>query len=414
MDLDQIEIFNQDGNDGETQGGNNQGNQEDRANRLRDRDEVEDEDEDEEEEERRVRRRLVLSYEPPYRQGVLPGNRIPPTYARVTLAQLMAFGTRRTNRTYIHLQLIRIVPSNSESGKNQGSYSYYNKLRRDTKQNASYVRMFLFRELGTSSVCYIVEDASQKRLWNRELNLRDSGEVTIGTIIAIANPSPIVNFIGNDSPILSCSLPALVLSYPNAFREVPIQEVSSNQTKAFTLTNVGIRLNFVSVESSCSGFFCDRQNCTALVKNNKKCGCYTLLSRNSNVVFNFDLSIFNRLSQEELFTVENFSSFQFMKMFLNGTFPSNVQLSTLQELGNIDLIQEAIERCLTTINDRCGFTIFGWYKRGEINDQGNSESDQAVEAGHTAIHLVHAIITETETFNLPQDQKLNVQDIVTI
>ena len=41
------------------------------------------------------------------------------------------------------------------------------------------------------------------------------------------------------------------------------------------------------------------------------------------------------------------------------------------------------------VNSSDGYTIIGWYKRGNINDQSNNnDSDDRVESGDIGYHLV--------------------------
>ena len=339
---------------------------------------------------------------------------IPMTYRELTIDNL-THAERRSNKTFINLQLLRIVSSNGDNGRSQGNYSYYRRQSRETKQNASYTRMFLLRQHGADDVCYIIEDGSQKNLWHRHPEVRDSGILTIGTIITLFDPSPITSYIGNDTPIVSSGRSALVRSSPRAYLPVPITNVISNVTKAFTINDVSIRLDFVSVESSCSGFFCDRQNCkTVMTDNKKKCGCYVLQNRNANISFCFDLTFRSRTTQEELFSVTDFSSYQFMNRFLTSRLPSTVQLAQLQAHRSIDTIVDSVNDMITAINQDGGFTIFGWYKRGEINDQGitNEAESTNVQSGSVSFHVVHIIPTDSDAESHIEDLLIDYTRLV--
>ena len=47
-----------------------------------------------------------------------------------------------------------------------------------------------------------------------------------------------------------------------------------------------------------------------------------------------------------------------------------------------------IDKVIGFINDHDGFTVVGWYKRGEINDSSNEESNNQVESSEIAFHII--------------------------
>ena len=53
-------------------------------------------------------------------------------------------------------------------------------------------------------------------------------------------------------------------------------------------------------------------------------------------------------------------------------------------------VEDSIDNVVNYINEHDGFKIVGWYKRGEINDQGGNQGDneEKVEAGEIGFHVV--------------------------
>ena len=51
-------------------------------------------------------------------------------------------------------------------------------------------------------------------------------------------------------------------------------------------------------------------------------------------------------------------------------------------------MQNCIDDVIDYINDNGGFTVSGWYKRGEINDISNEESQNQVESSDIGYHVV--------------------------
>lgn len=326
------------------------------------------------------------SYQIGYRQGTNREDMIPENYNQVSVSDLMNAEYKK-NRTILHAQLIRIVSASNDNSKSQ-SYSYYQRGSSKNNKTGTYTRMFLFRQHESPDVFYIIENEEARNLWTRSPELRDSGALTIGTFITIVNPEPIVKLIGNDAPIIKTGLPVVIRKAPTLFYDVPMHTVESNDTKAFTLTGVHFELKFISIKKSCSGYLCDRQ----ILDAKQKCGCYTLLNRSANAVCQLDILVKDN-NDNDIFFAQDFSSYQFMSLFLvNGKFPTTVQVPTLQKFTITDNMTDVFDDCFNYINNNGGFTIFGWYKRGEVNDQGNTENEQVnVDSGNLGIHMVHAI-----------------------
>ena len=67
--------------------------------------------------------------------------------------------------------------------------------------------------------------------------------------------------------------------------------------------------------------------------------------------------------------MDAFSLLKFIKLYLSGDIPSFWNLYMLQiNQASINLF-ESMEKYMTLINDNWGFTVFGWYNRGVINDK---------------------------------------------
>ena len=57
-------------------------------------------------------------------------------------------------------------------------------------------------------------------------------------------------------------------------------------------------------------------------------------------------------------------------------------------------MQDCIEDVVEYVNSNRGFTVVGWYKRGEINDISNDDSQNEVESSEIGYHVVS--ITPTD------------------
>ena len=332
-------------------------------------------------------------YKVSYRQDAQVGHVLPSDFRKVTIADLLKDEFEQENDTYINLQLIRVVSAVNEGGKagQSGSYSFYAKKDKALKKNGSYTRMFLCREHESTRTCYIIEDSNGKHYWGKQVHLRDSGELTIGSVFLVVAPEELTTFIGNDTPILKSRSPVILMKLPTLYKTVPIdQDTTSNKTKAFTLNNVELKITFLQFEKSCSGFFCDRQDILNFQKREKKCGCYLMNKRTADAVTMVNMT--GTVDGIKAFTHKGFSSLQFMNLFLDGRLPNALELKDLQGFQKTFDFFSQVKACVKSINENDGFTVFGWYKRGEVTDLGSNE-DSNIEASSIVHHVVHIIPT---------------------
>ena len=346
-------------------------------------------------EERNVRQRTedepLITYEP-----YSIDHRIPPRYQDISVDQLLGDEPRQ-KKTKIVLQLIRIV-SGSSDNRSHGSFTYYKRAQKDRSMNATYSRMFLFREVksGIGQVVYIIEGKYlNERLWIRNPQLRDNGTITIGTYIAVINPEPIVNMLGNEIPLLETRASACILQMPPMLIPICINpSLPPNVTRAFVLNGVKLSNLATNFESTgCSGLFCDRQRPQEILRSGKGCGCYSMQTRNSNIAIVHTLAV--NEDGVRLFVTKGFSSLQFSLLYLSNHLPTISRLSEYTNFSATDDIDDCADQVIEYINDNGGFTIIGWNKRGEIDDQifkddnsSNNNNNERVEAGEMGYHIV--------------------------
>ena len=141
-----------------------------------------------------------------------------------------------------------------------------------------------------------------------------------------------------------------------------------------------------SIATKCSGKFCDRQNSTKLLTTGKACGCYSMNSRIANAVMvhNIDIEDMNR---RLLFQTTEFSSINFMNLYMKNALSRNIPANYFDDYEKMIKLKDAVETIVCHINRNNGFTVIGWYKRGEIEDKGNEEKEH-VEASNLMIHPV--------------------------
>ena len=333
-----------------------------------------------------------------------PEHNIPFRYSNISIEELMTDSPRQ-KRTVLYLQLLRIVSGSSDGGnRGQSSFTYYNKSKKDKSTNSSYSRMFLFREINSpyGQVVYMIEGRSlNERLWIRNPQFRDNGTISIGTCIALLCPAPIQNQLGNEIPILECCTSGIVLSTPNRFLPIKIDDaLPQHVTRSFVINNAKLECLSTNIEvTKCSGLFCDRQRVLEILRSNKGCGCYSMQTRLSNLSISHSLIV--KKNNVKIFAVDEFSSLRFSKLYLSSLFSPTSRINLFEQIRIHDQIEDSIDDVITEINGNEGFTIIGWYKRGDINDQNNNENtDNRVEAGEIGFHIVSISPTNK---NIPLD-----------
>ena len=322
-------------------------------------------------------------------------------------------------KTYIRLQLLRVV-SGSTSGTNNGStsFSYFNRQRRDRQNTSTYQRMFLFREVDSTigQVVYMIESSGlNDRLWVRNAENRDNGRISIGCCVAVIRPCPIVNQLGNEVPLLESKGSLVLYHQPNRYHSIRLDHgLPQNVTRAFVLNNTQIIIQSShAIASRCSGLFCDRQRVQEISRTRRGCGCYSMQTRLSNIAMTHTIDVKTEYG-ENLFQMEDFSSLQFTRLFLapNGMFPPTTRINSFEHIRTMSEIEDSFDNVVDFINENGGFTIIGWYKRGEINDQGGNqnENEERVEAGEIGFHIVYIRPTNKD-IAINDDMKFNVNSL---
>ena len=88
--------------------------------------------------------------------------------------------------------------------------------------------------------------------------------------------------------------------------------------------------------------------------------------------------------------IENFTSLKFSKLFLDHDLPLSLTCNRLDNTEESFNLEDSIDSVLQYINETGGFTVVGWYKRGEIVDVSKESKNQEdrVVASEITYHLV--------------------------
>ena len=141
-------------------------------------------------------------------------------------------------KSYLALQLLRIVCGNNVNDKSAGVYKFFSNKKGKESGSSRYTRLFLFRDVSTADgqVVYIIEARKQNDLlWSKFPEKRDNGTVTIGSYIVVLNPKPITIKMSNDIPILDTRGGSILLRSPEYSGSKIFSELAVNVTRSFVL-----------------------------------------------------------------------------------------------------------------------------------------------------------------------------------
>ena len=318
--------------------------------------------------------------------------------------------------TIIFLVLLRVVATNQNSDTTYYSVkSFKKKSYSDSK--CAYTRLFLCMDVNspTGQTVYIGEGRGiGMNLWSRIASVRDNGVAGVGSILALNSPKPITKMLANEIPILETNS-SLQLMVRKPFETIKVDAgVPENLTRGFILNECNLEVVSAEVLSTaCSGLFCDRQRTLELLRTGKKCGCYFMRSIASNLSIVHTIKI-REENQSVFLKIEEFSSFKFSLLYLSEYFPKSTQrISFDSGSENMEALYECMDKVINFYNENGGFTIIGWYKRGEINDSIQSNDNEKVTSSIMNYHVTSIYPTKYIHHNAKETQvmKFDILDI---
>ena len=321
-----------------------------------------------------------------------PNNRIPRKYKLIPAHEMMVEECRR-HHIYCKFKLLRINCASSSEEK-YDFYSYRKQGGKNNKSSSFYQRLFLVLDLKDEGggVYYIIQNnVKHKNMWNYNRSIRDNGAITIGTTFCLLNPKPIDTILANDIPIIESDHPFVTLQEePLPFLIRMNENLPADDTRGFVINGTQLTLKTFSCKTGvCSGYLCDRQRIIELSTLKKGCGCYHT-GRNSSICFKFDLTATSEVPGT--IKINDFTSVQFQNLFLDGNLPIACSeevfgVTTLHYENLYDKFLKIIE----LVNNGGGWTLYGWSKRGQINDvssEDDKNSSKKVESAEVTHHVV--------------------------
>lgn len=302
------------------------------------------------------------------------------------------------NKTHVNLQILRIItPQAGNTGNAMTRYQ-----RGNQQQRINFIRIILCRN--NNELCYIMMTSdTNKRLFHRDLMLRDNGTITIGSYIRLLAPHPIERNM-QGIPLIKSFFPIIAMEPPSVVNYIVVNTyIESNMSGVAVLKNAQLSVRRTTpIQTTCSGKHCDKQRPTDWAFTaNRGCGCWGTTSLGtSNIALMHNIVITSCRVVEDAIKVRDFSSTNFNSLFMDRPIPPNTNVTALEQTDSSEVLDQAISDCVDIINENGGFQVVLWYSRGEINDQSlvglNAQEDAQVDAGKMNYHIVQILPDNAE------------------
>ena len=123
----------------------------------------------------------------------------------------------KLNFRYLDLVLLRVINPSSQSG----NVAIYKRLKTESQSNVKYTRLFLLKihspaivDQNNRLVYVFVSRTSNLTIWDHNMSNRDNGNVSIGRFLRVVSPSPIVEYMRGEIPVMVTNNPLILLKPP--------------------------------------------------------------------------------------------------------------------------------------------------------------------------------------------------------
>lgn len=251
--------------------------------------------------------------------------------------------------------------------------------------DAKYDRIMLLGCLSTGT-CFIVLNTSATK---SAALLKKMGQkfMCIGQVVAVVEPKFTGKTLGkNDSlPMIEVKKPFVPYS-PSKVPRRPFLPPEEPGTRFFMLRKARISVfGAVMLKGNCGGYLCDAQN---MNNREKGCGCCIYTKGHPAYTLQMDVRVFNRDGSLEVLSMDNYSSWCFTNMVINGINQASKLEDYTEEKER--KMRGCIKGIVEFVNNNGGWNVCGWMRRGIQIDAG--EHDKRVQEEVTAESISPHII----------------------
>lgn len=258
--------------------------------------------------------------------------------------------------------------------------------RQRISSTSGYDRLLICGDVATKAGnCFAILFSNLNESKNRMSNFRNT--IAIGQIICLYEPQKANRTLGDHLPIIESKYEFGVIpsTYPyNSFvPEIKLDIPSAlGEHRYFVyhdLTEVEINQYRVVFEDvSCEGRLCDR---SMIQEPGKACGCFTIGHSGRAIVGECCVQL---KIDDEVEEVDNFRSLRLSEVFF-ADFAEYARKDTSLMRGEMHGIRERVDQMVSHVNASGGWTVVGWFKKGDVVDASNA--DEKIVSESVTLHM---------------------------
>lgn len=252
-------------------------------------------------------------------------------------------------------------------------------------KGAPYDRIFAFIDLSSPGLCFNVisqtpSESDRLMKFAREFS-------SVGDLFGIVEPDMPTPGIQNVLTIKTIK-PIVPLKWKDSIiPSVPLRPPPRGQQRYFILKSTKVNIHKVNVmTASCKGQFCDRQKPPS---RNIGCGCL-FVARAADLVFEMHVKFTYEDHTGNMVDhiVCNFRSWRTTGLFVK---PIAIASDLVPFFSSQKKIRAVVRKITEKINAGGGWTILGWYRKGEVDDASapSNETGTEIEGSNRPIHIAY-------------------------
>ena len=278
------------------------------------------------------------------------------------------------------------------------------KRQRQSSQH-TYDRILICGDLISKGSCFAVICNNHGESRNVFAYMKNG--IAVGCIFALGEPKKDDATLGMHMPILSTGWPLVPVHIPptktmikyckTVKLSIPLE---AGEHRYFCLHQESISVsNFrFKFDVICNvGRFCDRVD-IAIAKNGQQCGCLQSGYTTSSIVAQFNVTLkTTRDKISEPYSIANFRSLRTTEYFVTNLDEFGMQNASVLDEQVLN-IREKIKAMVEMINSNGGWTMVGWFRKGEVKDV--SSTDQKIDNDTVTPHISCLVPTRKDYAHL--------------
>ena len=298
----------------------------------------------------------------------------------------------------IHVRVLSVTVGKKDR---QATFNHWSQsgMKRKNPYTAPFSRWILVADIANPPNCAVIVSRTSNE--SSYLFEKTAGKRIIGRDYYIYEPNLTKQTMGTGTPILSVENRQLLPLRDHIIGNIPEttilnpRDLDIGQGGHFVLKQRSVHLSRTSIfqDCSCTGIQCDRQ------KQQGECSCL-FANLGKTYVYSFDVST-TLMANELNLNTETLTVSGFKSLFTTKCFFRDYEDRVTRFNEEADLVHEIRPRVATMtncINTRGGWTMVGWYKRGDIAD---ASSGDRIESQDVTVHISYLGPSDLDILHTP-------------